>query len=112
MGNNRAAAARVAAQAQGRQAPHRQPGGAHRHPVRAQEQHPLGDAPSGDGTRLRHDLLAAPQGVTRSGRVGASPRGIARPPRPSQRDRLREGILGLGERTRPRGPKNRFEFFE
>jgi IS5 family transposase len=35
--------------------------------------------------------------------VGAACQDAARPPRPSRRDRLGEGVFGLSERCRPRG---------
>src|SRR5215210_3585738 len=58
LGSDRAAAATRADQAQGRQAPYRRPRRPHRHPVRAKERHPLGDAPpGGDGMRLLWDDL-------------------------------------------------------
>jgi hypothetical protein len=55
--------------------------------------------------RQRHDLLAQAAGVARSRGVGAAARGIARPPGRGRPGRLVEGVLGLGERARPRGGK-------
>jgi hypothetical protein len=50
------------------------------HSIRAQDRNSLGDAPPGDGLRLWDDLLAAPQGVAQSRRVGEASPGTTRPP--------------------------------
>ncbi len=55
--------------------------------------------------RLWHDLLAAPQGMARGGRVGETPPDAARSPGRGGPDRLGASVLGLGERCRPRGAK-------
>src|SRR5215203_3200405 len=51
------------------------------HSVRAQDRNSLGDAPPGDGLRLRDDLLAAPYGVEQGRGVGEASPGTARPSR-------------------------------
>jgi hypothetical protein len=58
VGDRRTATAAGGAQAQGRQTSRAQQGGPHRHRLRAKERHPLGDAPQGDGLRVRFDVLA------------------------------------------------------
>src|SRR5215208_7719426 len=55
--------------------------------------------------RLGHDLLATPQGVARSGRVGGAASEVLGSVGQGRGDRLAEGVVGLGERTRPRGGK-------
>ena len=68
---------------------------AERHPVCAQERHPLGDAAPGDGLRLGRDLLATTQGLARNRGMATSARsaigGIA-PARPT-----RLGACGCGQ---------------
>jgi transposase len=63
----------------------------------------MGDVAPGDGMRLWDDLLAAPQGMARSGCVERAAPNLVGSPRQSRRDRLAEGIVGLGERSSPRG---------
>ncbi len=80
MGGRRTASPQGTSQAPRRQAARRRPSRAHGHPVRAQDGHPLGDAPPREGLRFGHDLLAASEGVAPSRGVGAPARGVARPP--------------------------------
>jgi hypothetical protein len=87
MTSGRTALAQGSAQAQGRHASRARPGAAHRHPVCAQDVHPLGDAAPGDGKRLGNDLLATPKGVARGRRVEAPALGAARPP-PGETDEI------------------------
>jgi hypothetical protein len=103
VGDRRTAAAPGAAQAEGRQAPRARPGGPHRHRLRAQDGHTLGDAPQGDGLRLRFDVLAEAARLAGGGRVGAVAPGLAGQAWPGGRDRLVEGVFGLGERARQKG---------
>ncbi len=106
MGGSRTALAEAVTQTKGRTPSHRRPSGAHGHPVRAQKRHTLGDAAPRDGVRLRHDLLlAAPEGVARSGRIWDRPQDDARPSRRGRRDRLGACVPRLGERAGPRGAK-------
>ena len=55
--------------------------------------------------RLGHDLLATPQGVARSGRVGAAASEALGSAGRGRRDRLGEIFIRLGERPRSRGGK-------
>ena len=68
-----------------------------RHPVRAEERHPLGDAPGKDGLRLRHDLLAAAQGLAGGRHLAGVPPRAARPARQGRADRLEPVLAGRGE---------------
>jgi hypothetical protein len=45
------------------------PQGPHRHPLRAQDRHPLGGPPRRDGLRLRHDVLAQAAGLATARRL-------------------------------------------
>jgi IS5 family transposase len=53
--------------------------------------------------RLGHDLLASSQGMARGRRVGRAASNLAGSAGQGRRDRLGEGLVGLGERTHPRG---------
>jgi hypothetical protein len=55
--------------------------------------------------RLRHDLLAASQGMARGGGVGAAASEALGSFRRSGPDRLGEGVIGFGKRTCSRGAK-------
>jgi len=55
--------------------------------------------------RLWHDLLATPQGVARSGRVGRAASEALGSAGQGQRDRLEEIVIRLGQRPRSRGGK-------
>ncbi|CAA9444841.1 MAG: Mobile element protein, partial [uncultured Rubrobacteraceae bacterium] len=96
-----------AAQAQGWQTTYRRPSRAHGHHLRTQDRHPVGDAASRDGLRLRTDLLAAPQRMARSRGVGAAAQDAARPSGAGRPDRLVQGLARLSGHTRSRGAKDR-----
>ena len=53
--------------------------------------------------RLGHDLPASSQGMARGRRVGRAASNLAGSAGQGRRDRPGEGVVGLGERTRPRG---------
>src|SRR5215204_4452486 len=60
------------------QTSHRRPGSSDRHPIRAKERHPLGDATPRDGLRKRSHLLATLTRVARGwsmGEAASSPLG-------------------------------------
>ena len=67
MGGHRAPVATRAAQAPRQPTSGAGPSSPDRHPVRAAIGPALGDAASGDGLRLAHDLLAAPAGMANAG---------------------------------------------
>ncbi len=85
-----------------------------RHPLRAQDRHPLGGPALRDGLRLRHDLLATAAGLAGRRYLGQAPRGsldragggrqdrlVAGP----DRQQLRAGPRRRGQdRPQPRGP--------
>lgn len=67
--------------------------------------HPLGDAASRDGLRLRNDLLTVTQRMARSRGVGAAAQEAARPSGTGRPDRLVRGLARLSSYTRSRGAK-------
>jgi transposase len=103
MGGRRTALALRVAQTQGRQASRARPSGIHRYSVRVEDRHPLGDAPSGNGLWIGHDLLATPQGVARSGRVESPPPNSFELPGQEEPHRMVAGVVGLGKRAGSRG---------
>ena len=74
-----------------------------RHHLRAEKRHPVGDASTGDGVRLRDELLAVPSGLAESRGVGKDPRGDARQVAGGGQDRLVVGRRRLGLREIPFG---------
>jgi transposase len=77
--------------------------GSYRHHLRAEERHPVGDASTGDGMRLRDDMLAVPSGLAESRGVGKDPRGDACQVKRSGQDRLVPGSRRFGLRESPFG---------
>jgi transposase len=76
VGTDRATPAKSATHAQGRAAAHSGSGLPDRHHLRAQEWHPLGDAASGVGLWVRHDLLASAARLAAGGYLGATAPGV------------------------------------
>jgi hypothetical protein len=105
VGDRRTAAAAGAAQAEGWKAPRAEPGGPHRHRLRAQDGHALGDAPEGDGLRVRFDVLAEAARLAGGRGVAPAAPDLAGQAGRGGRDRLVEGVPGLGERARQRGAR-------
>lgn len=94
MGRDRAPAAPAPAASERRAAAGPEPCRAHRHPLRPEIGHPLGDAAPRNGLRVRHELLASVTRLARGGRLGAAAPGPARPSGPSERHRLEPGQPG------------------
>lgn len=103
VGGGRPAAPSRASQAEGRAPARPGPRGPHRHLVRPQERHFLGDAAPGDGLRLRDDLRAPVARLGPGRRLGPlapeAPGHLGR----SRPDRLGAGSAGFGQRARPKG---------
>ena len=76
-GDRRTAATARTAQTQGRQTSRGRPVGLGRHRPRPQDGHTLGDAPQGDGLRVRFDVLAEAARLTGGGRVAKAAPGLA-----------------------------------
>jgi transposase len=76
---------------------------AHRHPLRAQKRHPLGDAAPGAGLWFGHDLLAEITRLAAGWGLAPAPPGLARPTGGSGQDRLEPRFPGFPERPCPRG---------
>lgn len=70
------------------------PGRTHRHPVRAQVRHPLGDAAARDELRVGHDLLAAAVRLAQGRHLVTAAWRAARPAGPGQRHQLVALCLG------------------
>ena len=74
-----------------------------RHPLRAQERHPLGDAAAGAGLRLRRDLLAPPARLAGGRRLGPAAPGPARPARARPTGSTGAGPPWTRPASRPKG---------
>src|SRR3712207_58957 len=103
VGDRRTAAAAGGAQAQGRQTSRAQQGGSHRHRLRAQDGHTLGDAPQGDGLRVRFDVLAEAARLAGGGCVAPVAPSLAGQVGGGRQDRLVEGLARFGERGGQKG---------
>jgi transposase len=75
-----------------------QPSGIDRHYLRTENRHPVGGFAPRDGLRQRHDLLASPAGLAKSGCLEPSPSGLAQPFAGCRPDRLFPRGGGLGFR--------------
>src|SRR5258708_35303496 len=71
-----------------------------RHRLRPPERHPLGNAPAGDGLRLRDDLLAPAAALAAPGRLDETPARPARSGRAGEGHRLGAVLRGQPELPR------------
>jgi transposase len=71
--------------------------------LRAEERHPLGDAPAGDELRQRHDVLAALAGLDPRRRLEEAPARVAQPTSRRRPDRLVESRHGCLHRAGEKG---------
>jgi transposase len=100
---HRAVAAAAEAAPQRRAAANPRSGGVDRHPLRAHDGHPLGDAAAADGLRLGNDLLAPPARLAASGSLGPAPQSLLGPARRSRSHRLDKSRDRLLDSARSRG---------
>lgn len=94
MARDRAASAATPAPSERRTPPDREPGSAHRGPVRAALRFALGDAAGRDGLRLWDELPAPPGRLAGGGRLGAAAPSAAGEAVGGRPDRLEQGEPG------------------